>query len=63
MGLVKTSPSQTHPSQNVPESEWVKKSPKIGLNIPMVKNAGQNIYKMNFILYFMKFYAESGKFE
>ena len=47
--LVKTSPSQ-----NVPE--LVKTSPKIGQNVPMVKNVGQNVLKMNFlILYFMYF--------
>ena len=38
---VKTSPSQTSPSQSVPE--LVKTSPKIGQNVP----------KMIFILYFM----------
>ena len=36
--------SQTSPSQNVPE--LVKTSPKIGQNVPMVKNVGQNVPKM-----------------
>ena len=37
---------KTSPSQNVPE--LVKTSPKIGQNVPMVKNVGQNVPKMNF---------------
>ena len=44
---------KTSPSQNVPES--VKTSPKIGQNVPMVKNVGQSVTKWFFILYFMKF--------
>ena len=35
---------KTSPSQNVPE--LVKTSPKIGQNVPMVKNVGQNVPKM-----------------
>ena len=37
-------------SQNVPKSKrpLVKRSPKIGHNVPMVKYAGQNVPKMNF---------------
>ena len=42
---------KTSPSQNVPE--LVKTSTKIGQNVPMVKNVGQNVPKMIFILYFM----------
>ena len=37
---------KTSPSQNVPE--LVKTSPKIGQNVPMVKNVGQNVPKMIF---------------
>ena len=37
---------KTSPSQNVPK--LVKTSPKIGQNVPMVKNVGQNVPKMNF---------------
>ena len=44
---------KTSPSQNVPE--LVKASPKIGQNVPMVKNVGQNVPKMIFNLYFMLF--------
>ena len=43
---------KTSSSQNVPE--LVKTSPKIGQNVPMVKNVGQNVPKRIFlILYFM----------
>ena len=42
---------KTSPSQNVPE--LVKTSPKIGQNVPMVKNVGQNVPKIIFIIYFM----------
>ena len=38
---VKTSPSQIVP-------ELVKTSPKIGQNVPMVKNVGQNVPKIIF---------------
>ena len=38
--------NKTSPSQNVPE--LVKTSPKIGQNVPMVKNVGQNVPKMIF---------------
>ena len=41
---------KTSPSQNVPE--LVKTSPKIGQNVPMVKNVGQNVPKMNFYYIF-----------
>ena len=51
MNPVKTSPGQTSPSQNVPE--LVKTSPKIGQNVPMVKNVGQNVPKMIFLLYIL----------
>ena len=37
---------KTSPSQNVPK--LVKTSPKIGQNVPMVKNVGQNVPKMIF---------------
>ena len=42
---------KTSPSQNVPE--LVKTSPKIGQNVPMVKNVGQNVPKM---IYYSIFY-------
>ena len=41
---------KTSPSQNVPE--LVKTSPKIGQNVPMIKNVGQNVPKMNFYYVF-----------
>ena len=44
---------KTSPSQNVPK--LVKTSPKVGQNVPMVKNVGQNVPKMIFILYFTQF--------
>ena len=37
---------KTSPSQNVPD--LVKMSPKIGQNVPMVKNVGRNVPKMIF---------------
>ena len=53
---------KTSPSQNVPE--LVKTSPKIGQNVPMVKNVGQNVPKMNFYSIFYHFFcAKSGIFE
>ena len=48
---------KTSPSQNVPE--LVKTSPKIGQNVPMVKNVGQKVPKMNFILYFTNFFVQN----
>ena len=42
---------KTSPSQNVPE--LVKTSPKIGQNVPMVKNVGQNVPKMIFLFYIL----------
>ena len=41
------------PEQNVPE--MVKTSPKIGQNVPMVKNVGQNVPKMIFYSIFFNF--------
>ena len=50
---------KTSPSQNVPE--LVKTSPKIGQNVPMVKNVGQNVPKKIFlILCFMYFSKNLG---
>ena len=50
---------KTPPCQNVPE--LVKTSPKIGQNVPMVKNVGQNVPKMIFlILCFMYFSKNLG---
>ena len=42
---------KTSPSQNVPK--LVKTSPKIGQNVPMGKNVGQNVPKIifNYISY------------
>ena len=42
---------KTSPSQNVPE--LVKTSPKIGQNVPMVKNVGQNVPIMIFSFYIL----------
>ena len=39
---------KTSPSQNVPL--LVKTSPKVGQNVPMVKNVGQNVPKMIFYI-------------
>ena len=56
LGLQSKRPQvKTSPSQNVPE--LVKTSPKIGQNVPMVKNVGQNVPKMNF---YSKFYEILG---
>ena len=41
---------KTSPGQNVPE--LVKTSPKIGQNVPMVKNVGQNVPK-NILFYIL----------
>ena len=46
---------KTSPSQNVPV--LVKTSPKIGQNVPMVKNACQNVPKM---IFYSIFYVISG---
>ena len=46
---------KTSPSQNVPE--LVKTSPKIGQNVPMVKNVGQNVPKM---IFYSIFYENLG---
>ena len=47
LGLQSKRPQvKTSPSQNVPK--LVKTSQKIGQNVPMVKNAGQNVPKMIF---------------
>ena len=60
LGLQSKRPQvKTSPSQNVPE--LVKTSPKNGQNVPMVKNVGQNVPKMIFlILYFMYFRHDLG---
>ena len=46
---------KTSPSQNVPK--LVKTSPKIGQNVPIVKNVGQNVPKMNFYSIFYEILA------
>ena len=49
---------KTSPSQNVPE--LVKTSPKIGQNVPMVKNVGQNVPKMIFFkLYILCYFRHN----
>ena len=54
LGLQSKRPQvKTSPSQNVPE--LVKTSPKIGQNVPMVKNVGQNVPKMIFYSIFFVF--------
>ena len=56
LGLQSKRPQvKTSPSRNVPE--LVKTSPKIGQNVPMLKNVGQNVPKWFIILYFMIFWA------
>ena len=46
---------KTSPSQNVPK--LVKTSPKIGQNVPMVKNVGQNVPN---IIFYYKLYVILG---
>ena len=51
LGLQSKRPQvKTSPSQNVPE--LVKTSPKIGQNVPLIQNVGQNVPKMIFYYIF-----------